>query len=383
MLPDLLGVPNHFWFYFRSAVFCFLPQNSCSVPEREGLPKEWKHPSITINVLTYCPPCRTEIVEERWFLQPQTFAPHDPSVAQTLPFPTPQLTPTLNPLQTPTLLCWGKGAGNGKRDIQCCCLLQVLGDKDADGFYHGEASGRAGLVPCNMVSEIQVDDEGIMEQLLQRGYLAPSTSMHRLVQSAAWEDVKYRERRSLGSGAQPGPPRRMMAMFDYNPRESSPNVDIEAELTFSAGDIITVYGDMDEDGFYNGNLNGQHGLVPSNFLEVHPENEPKTSPTLHPVANRERPRIWADAQLAGLSEHAVSTSAYSPDPALSPDSQRHGSVDSGVDGDQHDWADDGERHNGNKKKRGFFSKGKKLFKRLGSSKREQPPLGVRGQYNTK
>eukprot|EP00062_Callorhinchus_milii_P020239 gi/632975744/ref/XP_007904398.1/ PREDICTED: peripheral-type benzodiazepine receptor-associated protein 1-like [Callorhinchus milii] len=299
-------------------------------------------------------------------------------------------------------------------------ILKVLGDKDADGFYHGEASGRAGLVPCNMVSEIQVDDEGIMEQLLQRGYLAPSTSMHRLgsrtlsppprrtvpppkprrskkglshstltislalaLQSAAWEDVKYRERRSLGSGAQPGPPRRMMAMFDYNPRESSPNVDIEAELTFSAGDIITVYGDMDEDGFYNGNLNGQHGLVPSNFLEVHPENEPKTSPTLHPVANRERPRIWADAQLAGLSEHAVSTSAYSPDPALSPDSQRHGSVDSGVDGDQHDWADDGERHNGNKKKRGFFSKGKKLFKRLGSSKREQPPLGVRGQYNTK
>lgn len=71
----------------------------------------------------------------------------------------------------------------------------------------------------------------------------------------------------------------MVAIFDYDPRESSPNADIEvrlaralylsfcsetkccridylphfihqAELTFSAGDIIHVFGDMDEDGFF-------------------------------------------------------------------------------------------------------------------------------------
>lgn len=69
----------------------------------------------------------------------------------------------------------------------------------------------------------------------------------------------------------------MVAIFDYDPRESSPNTDIEvryvhftypgfllseeeaqgdvfcsfqAELTFSAGDIIHVFGDMDEDGFF-------------------------------------------------------------------------------------------------------------------------------------
>ena len=35
-------------------------------------------------------------------------------------------------------------------------LIKVVGEKDADGFYWGEAAGRAGFVPCNMVSEVQV-----------------------------------------------------------------------------------------------------------------------------------------------------------------------------------------------------------------------------------
>ena len=38
------------------------------------------------------------------------------------------------------------------------------------------------------------------------------------------------------------------------------------ELAFRTGDIIYVFGDMDEDGFYMGEVNGVRGLVPSNFL---------------------------------------------------------------------------------------------------------------------
>ena len=37
-------------------------------------------------------------------------------------------------------------------------------------------------------------------------------------------------------------------------------------MAFRTGDIIYVYGDMDEDGFYIGEANGMRGLVPSNFL---------------------------------------------------------------------------------------------------------------------
>lgn len=47
----------------------------------------------------------------------------------------------------------------------------------------------------------------------------------------------------------------------------------QVELGFRQGEMITVYGEMDEDGFYWGELKsepGRTGLVPSNFLqEIH------------------------------------------------------------------------------------------------------------------
>ncbi|CAI2349576.1 unnamed protein product [Caenorhabditis sp. 36 PRJEB53466] len=68
-----------------------------------------------------------------------------------------------------------------------------------------------------------------------------------------------------------GTMKQLVAKFDYNPRQLSPNVDAEqVELTFRQGDRIIVYGEMDDDGFYMGELNGQHGLVPSNFLQASP-----------------------------------------------------------------------------------------------------------------
>lgn len=43
------------------------------------------------------------------------------------------------------------------------------------------------------------------------------------------------------------------------------------ELSFSTGQIINVYGEMDDDGFYMGEIDGVRGLVPSNFLTEAPE----------------------------------------------------------------------------------------------------------------
>ncbi|XP_024614232.1 RIMS-binding protein 2 [Neophocaena asiaeorientalis asiaeorientalis] len=138
-------------------------------------------------------------------------------------------------------------------------IIKVYGDKDADGFYRGETCARLGLIPCNMVSEIQADDEEVMEQLLRQGFLPLNTPVEKI----------ERDRRRI---RQPSvATRRMVALYDYDPRESSPNIDVEAELTFCTGDIITVFGEIDEDGFYYGELNGQKGLVPSNFLEEVPD----------------------------------------------------------------------------------------------------------------
>ncbi|XP_023364251.1 RIMS-binding protein 2 isoform X3 [Otolemur garnettii] len=138
-------------------------------------------------------------------------------------------------------------------------IIKVYGDKDADGFYRGETCARTGLIPCNMVSEIQADDEEMMDQLLRQGFLPLNTPVEKI------------ERSRRSGRHHTVSTRRMVALYDYDPRESSPNVDVEAELTFCTGDIITVFGEIDEDGFYYGELNGQKGLVPSNFLEEVPD----------------------------------------------------------------------------------------------------------------
>ncbi len=61
--------------------------------------------------------------------------------------------------------------------------------------------------------------------------------------------------------------RAMLALYDYDPQSLSPNADADVELPFRTGEIIMVIGEMDEDGFYLGELNGKRGLVPSNFLQ--------------------------------------------------------------------------------------------------------------------
>ncbi|XP_058139892.1 peripheral-type benzodiazepine receptor-associated protein 1 isoform X2 [Dasypus novemcinctus] len=182
-------------------------------------------------------------------------------------------------------------------------ILKVFGDKDADGFYRGEGGGRTGYIPCNMVAEVAVDSPVGRQQLLQRGYL----SLDVLHEGPGNGPFVYptnhtmgpppKPRRSKKGPSKPGSsvdlkaPHSMVAVFDYNPRENSPNVDVEAELPFRAGDVITVFGGMDDDGFYYGELNGQRGLVPSNFLEGlgpeagSPEREPAT-----PQAGSQRTR---------------------------------------------------------------------------------------------
>ncbi|KRT80505.1 Fibronectin domain-containing protein, partial [Oryctes borbonicus] len=110
--------------------------------------------------------------------------------------------------------------------------IKVWGDKDADGFYWGECRGRKGFVPHNMVMEV----EGSQNR-------------------DRWGDIYSNS-----------PVKKMVALYDYDPQELSPNVDAEVELSFTTGQIINIYGGMDDDGFYMGEIDGVRGLVPSNFL---------------------------------------------------------------------------------------------------------------------
>ncbi|XP_053135062.1 RIMS-binding protein 2 isoform X17 [Hemicordylus capensis] len=226
-------------------------------------------------------------------------------------------------------------------------IIKVYGDKDIDGFYRGETCARLGLIPCNMVSEIQADDEEMMEQLLKQGFLPLNTPVEKI------------ERNRRSSRPPAASTRRMVALYDYDPRESSPNVDVEAELTFCTGDIITVMGEIDEDGFYYGELNGQKGLVPSNFLEEVPDDVE--------VYLSDAPSRYAQEMPMRTKAKRVppENTGTSPRRAPSPTVHLHSgsptsSVGSGSPGRGRELS--------SKKKKGLLSKGKKLLKKLGAVK---------------
>ncbi|XP_032100238.1 RIMS-binding protein 2 isoform X7 [Sapajus apella] len=225
-------------------------------------------------------------------------------------------------------------------------IIKVYGDKDADGFYRGETCARLGLIPCNMVSEIQADDEEMMDQLFRQGFLPLNTPVEKIERSR-----RSGRHHSVST-------RRTVALYDYDPRESSPNVDVEAELTFCTGDIITVFGEIDEDGFYYGELNGQKGLVPSNFLEEVPDDVEvylSDAPShysqdtpMHSKAKRVPPEGSGTARRA--PSPTVHLHSGSPTSSMGSGSPGRG------------------REMSSKKKKGLLSKGKKLLKKLGAVK---------------
>ncbi|CAG5133587.1 unnamed protein product [Candidula unifasciata] len=113
----------------------------------------------------------------------------------------------------------------------------------------GESLGRLGYIPCNMVSEVQIDDPDIVEQLLQEtAEKLGQTNIGKTAHSTVIDDHPDDAQLTPNGVAlipQQGP----------------------MELSFKTGDIVMIYGEMDEDGFFTGEVNGQQGLVPSNFLQ--------------------------------------------------------------------------------------------------------------------
>ncbi|XP_051777039.1 RIMS-binding protein 2 isoform X3 [Erpetoichthys calabaricus] len=264
-------------------------------------------------------------------------------------------------------------------------IIKVHGNKDTDGFYRGEISGRLGLIPCNMISEIQTDDEEMMEQLIKQGFLPLNTPVEKIVNCSRFKDSvrsvnrrsrKSKRERNRRSGRQHSvSTRRMVALYDYDPRESSPNVDVEtdteretqfgkerlkleAELTFCAGDILTVFGEIDEDGFYYGEINGHKGLVPSNFLEEVPEDvevflSDTPSQFVHDPPLRTKTKRVPSENMANPRRAPSPTVTQQPPPGP-------GTIGAGSPIRTRDMS--------GKKKKGLFSKGKKLLKKLGGVK---------------
>ena len=146
-------------------------------------------------------------------------------------------------------------------------LIKVFGDQDSDGFYYGESNGRLGFIPCNMVSEVQVDDPEVVRQLLldtssnsanqmnsienefsRKGSgKAPQQTISSTGSSSKSKTTKQQSITKNQSKDQSFAPINnyqyksssstknictMIALYDYDPQSLSPNVDADVKNRF-------------------------------------------------------------------------------------------------------------------------------------------------------
>lgn len=147
-------------------------------------------------------------------------------------------------------------------------LLIVWGSKDSHGFYCGECNGRVGNVPGHLVAEVEV----VTERTDRRWHL----SVQGHLSSVAHLDDFGGLIRPQDSFLLPrGNPRRpslwtsmtMVAAVDYDPKDGQVDGKMKDKLSLKAGDLVTIYGPMDDKGFYYGESGGRRGLVPAHLLD--------------------------------------------------------------------------------------------------------------------
>lgn len=210
-----------------------------------------------------------------------------------------------------------------------------------------------------MVSEVQVDDPDITEQLLNESDQGRISGLVKGAQETSFDSTT--KQGANGSAAFPleGPVRRMIALYDYDPNQLSPNVDAdEVELPFNTGDILTVYGDMDEDGFFVAELYGRQGLVPSNFLQDLPDQDFQDNAS---IASSTHSRDTVDTvntnEGSGRKKKHDKGKEKSPKKEKKKDKEKPGASPAAAAGEEPK----------EKKKKGFLAKGKNIFKKLTKS----------------
>jgi RIMS-binding protein 2 len=98
-------------------------------------------------------------------------------------------------------------------------FIKIYGDQDSDGFYFGESQGKSGYVPFNMVSEVQVEDPSILQQLLN------DINIPNLQKSKSKYNNKHQQQRD--SHSKQKNVYHMIALYDYDPQALSPNADMD------------------------------------------------------------------------------------------------------------------------------------------------------------
>ncbi|XP_004607639.2 RIMS-binding protein 3C [Sorex araneus] len=146
-------------------------------------------------------------------------------------------------------------------------LLKVWGSQDPHGFYYGECSGQMGNIPGHLQTEEEIQERLVSQWLLPSSGHQPSMT--------TLDDFELLPSSQGSFHLPPGDPRKsplwtpktMMAALDYDPKDGSTRGQWKGKLSLRAGDMVTVYGPVDDDGFYYGESGSRKGLVPAYLLD--------------------------------------------------------------------------------------------------------------------
>nr|XP_044988353.1 RIMS-binding protein 3 [Jaculus jaculus] len=147
-------------------------------------------------------------------------------------------------------------------------LLRVWGSQDHHGFYYGECNGQVGKIPGHLVIEVEVGTEQTDGRwhLPAQGQLPSGTHLEDF---EGLTDPQGSFLMPQGNSRTPTlwTPKTMVAALDYDPRDGRAGVHAKGKLVLRAGDVVTVYGPVDDKGFYYGEYGSHRGLVPAHLLD--------------------------------------------------------------------------------------------------------------------
>lgn len=109
----------------------------------------------------------------------------------------------------------------------------------------GELDGKSGYVPSNLVEEVTDAEE--LTQI--KTILRDKGTLRQRDNDLQCRNMNGSHGLLTGEEREGGVVHRMRAVYDYDPVQDSPNENPETELALAEGNIVTVFGRVDSDGY--------------------------------------------------------------------------------------------------------------------------------------
>uniref|UniRef100_H0VNQ7 Uncharacterized protein n=1 Tax=Cavia porcellus TaxID=10141 RepID=H0VNQ7_CAVPO len=147
-------------------------------------------------------------------------------------------------------------------------LLRVWGSQDPHGFYHGECNNQVGNIPGHLVAEVEVGTEQPERRwhLPAQGHLSSVAHLENF-EGPTSPHGSFLKPQENSRKSTLWTPKTMMVALDYDPRDRKVGGRAKGKLALRAGDMVTVYGPVDDKGFYYGESGGHRGLIPAHLLD--------------------------------------------------------------------------------------------------------------------